>query len=229
MRASSHTYAVKPSSEPATIRYNSARAARSGMSGKGCSSPVAWDSASSAAPPSIICAPAARVSDRGSGMERVSTAPRDQAMPPARITRHGSAANDCGPLFSSKPGDARESEHHGDRSSRQLKGCWRKMNTSRAIVVMGSVASITAVTARGHVLLRPEDRAVSGDKHAQGDDGDAAPLRRRGTRLSAKTHECVEQRAGGQEAHPGGEEGRDLRVPRPGWRGRLRPRGNRWR
>ena len=121
MRASSQTYAVKPSSDPATIRYDSANPARSVMWGNECSSPVACDSASNTAPPSIICAPAASGSDFGRGMERVNTAPSDQAVPPARITTHGSPGN--GWSLRSRSHATPQNPSATSASVRQRNGC----------------------------------------------------------------------------------------------------------
>ena len=148
MRASSHTYAVKPSQDPPTIRYPTASAARSETCGTVPHSPAASDSASSTAPPSIICAPAVSGSDPGRGSERVSTAPSDQATPPARITRHGSTATGCACGPASSQATAPNPSSTG-ASSRQRNGCTRNTNTSSTMVLSGSVASITEVSPEG--------------------------------------------------------------------------------
>jgi len=64
--------------------------------------------------------------------------------------------------------------------------------------------------ARGNVLLRPEERAILGDKHQQADDEEIAPLRRGGADFALETHESEEGDTGQEEAGAGGKERRQL-------------------
>jgi len=118
--------------------------------GNGLQFAVACGHASSTAPLTSSCAPAAKGSDLGRDRERVSTAPSDQAVPLPGITAQGSAANGLLVIFYQQPGDTAKSKHTA-ASMRQRKSCWRNMKPRNAIVVMGSVASITEVIPEGNI------------------------------------------------------------------------------
>jgi len=158
---------------------------------------------------SIISVPAVSGRDRGNASLPDSTAPNDQRNAGGKDDQTRITANSWSRLLTSNstipknPSSTPASARHCIRWVRNTK-------TSKVIVVMGKLASITDVMLDDTYCFRPEQRSVCQDEHAQADDRGIAPLDEGKARLSPKPHEGMQQDSSREEAHAGREKGWDL-------------------